>query len=275
MNENDAIVSTEQVAMPAPEDENNVATANEETATGTATEDAETTDTTAEEEANTAAQVATPAQEDAEPEAQPFALSVRYKGEDVNLTAEEAKEQVERGRMYHEKLHRLASDCGKDVKTFINDLYKASEDATYNRLLEEAGGNESIAKRLLELEQQKQNAAYKKAREEEKAAEQAAKDSLNDRLASDFIELQAEFPEYGKFSDLPKAVVKMAVDKNISLYDALLRHERAESKKIDTAKQQQAQAAAASVGSQAAQPPEKSPNPTLDALMAGLRRGLG
>ena len=275
MNENDAIVNTEQVAMPAPEDENNVATADEETATGTATEDAKTTDTPAEEEASTAAQVATPAQEDAEPEAQPFALSVRYKGEDVNLTAEEAKEQVERGMMYHEKLHRLASDCGKDVKTFINDLYKASENATYTRLLNEAGGNESVAKRLLELEQQKQNAAYKKAQEDEKAAKIAEKNTLNERLASDFIELKAEYPDYVSFADVPKSVVKLAIDKNISLYDAHLRYERAEGKKIETAKQQQAQAAAASVGSQAAQPPEKSPNPMLDDWSAGFMRGLG
>ena len=72
-----------------------------------------------------------------------------------------------------------------------------------------------------------------------------------------------------------QAIVKLAIDKNISLYDAHLRYERAEGKKIDTAKQQQAAAAVASVGSQAAQPPEKSPNPMIDALMAGLQRGLG
>lgn len=274
MYENNAIVDTEQVATPAPEDENNVATADEETATGTATENAETTDTTAEEEANTAAQVATPVQEDAETDAQPFALSVKYKGEDMNLTVEEAREQVERGMMYHEKLHRLASDCGKDVKTFINDLYKANEDAIYNRLLEEADGNESIAKRLLELEQQKQNAAYKKAQEEEKAAATAAKNTLNERLASDFIELKAEYPDYGSFADVPKAIVKLAIDKNISLYDAHLRYERAEGKKIDTAKQQQAAAAVASVGSQANTPTAGETDPIIAAMLEGISAAL-
>lgn len=274
MNEEAVIAGTEQVTTPGLESENNVDDTATEPAAGTDTGAVETTDATAEEEASTAAQVTTPAQEDAGTEAQPITIPVKYKGEELNLTMEEATPHIQRGMMYHEKLHRLASDCGKDVDTFINDLYKASENATYNRLLEEADGNESIAKRLLELEQQKQNAAYKKAQEEEKAAEQAAKDSLNDRLASDFIELQAEFPEYGKFSDLPKAVVKMAVDKNISLYDALLRHERAESKKIDTAKQQQAQAAAASVGSQAAQPPEGNTDPSFADFLAGMQRGL-
>lgn len=275
MNGEAVIAGTEQVTTPGLESENNATDIATESATGTDDTAGEVTDTTAEEEASTAAQVTTPVQEDAGTEAQPITVPVKYKGEELNLTMEEATPHIQRGMMYHEKLHRLASDCGKDVDTFINDLYKASENATYNRLLEEADGNESIAKRLLELERQKQNAAYKKAQDDERAAEQAARNSLNDRLASDFIELQAEFPEYGKFSDLPETVVKMAVDKNISLYDALLRHERAENKKIDTAKQQQAQAAAASVGSQAAQPPEKSPNPMLDALMEGLQSGLG
>lgn len=275
MNEPDVIVGTEQLPMSATENENDVADTATEPAAGTDTDAGEATDTPAEEETSTAAQLPMSAQEDVETDAQPLTIPVTYNHEEMNLTVEEAAPLIRRGMMYHEKLHRLASDCGKDVETFITDLYKASEDATYNRLLEEADGNESIAKRLLELEKQKQNAAYKKAQDDEKAAEQAAKDSLNDRLASDFIELQAEFPEYGKFSDLPKAVVKMAVDKNISLYDALLRHERAESKKIDTAKQQQAQAAAASVGSQAAQPPEGNTDPSFTDFLAGMRHGLG
>ncbi len=275
MNETDVIVDTEQVTTPAPEDENNVATADTETAAGTAAEEAEAADTTADEEASTAAQVTTPDEQTAaETEAQPFTIPVKYKGEDMSLTVEEAAPHIQRGMMYHEKLHRLASDCGKDVDTFINDLYKASEDAIYNRLLQEADGNESIAKRLLELEQQKQNAAYKKAQEEEKAAEQAAKNTLNERLASDFVELKAEYPNYGSFADVPKAVVKLAIDKNISLYDAHLRYERAEGKKIEIAKQQQATASAASVGSQADTTTTGETDPLIAAMLEGVQAAL-
>ncbi len=275
MNENDAIVGTEPVTTPAPEDENNVAETAAESATGTDDTAGEAAATTAEEEASTAAQVTTPAQEDVETDAQPFTIPVKFEGIEMNLTLEEAVSRIQRGMMYDKKLSRLASDAGQSVEEYINSQYEAQKNALYEIMLRRANGDEDVAHDLFEHALQKRNLAFEKAEEDKKAAEQAAQNSLNDRLASDFIEVQAEFPEYGKFSDLPKAVVKMAVDKNISLYDALLRHERAESKKIDTAKQQQAQAAAASVGSQAAQPPEKSPNPMIDALMAGLQRGLG
>ena len=275
MNEENVITGTEQVTTPAAESENNATVSATESAAGTDNGTQATADKPAEGEASTAAGDTTPSPEDAETNAQPFTIPVKYKSEELNLTAEEAVPHIQRGMMYHEKLHRLASECGKDVDGFINDLYKASERATYERLLTEAGGNENVAKRLLELEQQKKNAAYQKAQEEEKNAAQSERVRLEERLAAEFFELQAECPNYTSFEQVPQAVLKLATDKNISLYDAFLRYERAENKKIETAKQQQAQAAAASVGSQAAQPPESSVNPTMDALMAGLRRGLG
>lgn len=274
MNENDVFVETEPVTTPTSNDENNGATATAETDAGTVETAAETTETTADDEASTAEQVTTPAQEDAEAAAQPILIPVKYKGEDMNLTVDEATTRIQRGMMLDEKLHRLATDCGKGVDDFINDLYEARDNATYQRLLNEAHGDEGVAKRLLELERQKQNAAYKKAQDDERAAAEAAKNAVNERLASDFIELKAEFPQYGSFSELPKAVVKMAVDKNISLYDAMLRHERAENKKIDTAKQQQAQAASASVGSQANTSTAGETDPLIAAMMGGIHSAL-
>lgn len=274
MNEEAVIAGTEQVTTPGLESENNVDDTATKSAAGTDTGTVETTDTTAEDEASTAAQVTTPAQEDAGSNAQPITIPVKFEGTVMNLTPEEAASHIQRGMMYDKKLTRLASDAGQSVDEYINSQYEAQKNALYEVMLRRANGDEDVAHDLFEHALQKRNLAFKKAEEDKKAAEQAAKDSLNDRLASDFVELQAEFPEYGKFSDLPKAVVKMAVDKNISLYDALLRHERAESKKIDTAKQQQAQAAAASVGSQATQPPEGNTDPSFTDFLAGMQRGL-
>lgn len=275
MNEEAVIAGTEQVTTPGPESENNVDDTATQTAAGTGSDAVETTDTTAEDEASTAAQVTTPGQEDAGSTAQPITIPVNFEGTVMNLTLEEAASHIQRGMMYDKKLTRLASDAGQSVEEYINSQYEAQKNALYEVMLRRANGDEDVARDLLELALQKRNLAFEKAEEDKKAAAQAAKDSLDDRLASDFIELQAEFPEYGKFGDLPEAVIREAVDKNISLYDALLRHRWTESKKIESAKQQQAQAAAASVGSQATQPPEKSPNPMIDALMEGLQSGLG
>lgn len=74
------------------------------------------------------------------------------------------------------------------------------------------------------------------AQQQDALAAQRDRDSLHARLADDFLELKAEFPELTEFRQVPRGVVDMAVDKGISLTDAYLRHLHAQHKKTAAAK---------------------------------------
>lgn len=95
---------------------------------------------------------------------------------------------------------------------------------------------------------------------------------LHTRLANEFRVLAAEIPQIRAFSDLPDAVVTMAVEQNVSLFDAYLRHSFYENRRIGEAVQAGERAASMSVGSLAA-PPETL-HPEVDAFVQALRQSL-
>ena len=195
----------------------------------------------------------TPPSEGAE-EATPITVPVRYRHESRALTLDEASAWSQKGMCYepiYEELRHLAVTMGKSVPEFVETLKAANEHSLYDRLLEEAGGNEDVAKRLLELEKQKFNAAYDASKNADLDAEKSEGAALQERLAADFEELSAEYPEVTEFKQIPQAVVKLAIDRKIPLMDAYARHLRAENKKISAAAQSAATAATASTGSQA------------------------
>ena len=108
----------------------------------------------------------------------------------------------------------------------------------------------------------------------EQAAQEAARQTLQDRLASEFIQLQQEFPNLSDFSAVPKEVMEEAVRDNRHLLDAYLRYERREAKKIEKNTAAQAAAAAASAGSQADRPPV-GVNPAVAAAMRAVDAVFG
>jgi len=95
---------------------------------------------------------------------------------------------------------------------------------------------------------------------------------LHARLANDFCALAKELPEMKAFSDLPSAVVEMAVSENISLFDAYLRHSFFENRRIGAAKSAAESAAKSAVGSLADEPIYQ--NPEVDAFVHALRQSL-
>lgn len=95
---------------------------------------------------------------------------------------------------------------------------------------------------------------------------------LHTRLANDFRVLAAEMPEIKAFSDLPDAVISLAVEQDIPLFDAYLRHSFYENKRIGAAKTAAESAAISAVGSLAA--PPSNPNPEVDAFVHALRQSL-
>jgi len=56
--------------------------------------------------------------------------------------------------------------------------------------------------------------------------ESVSQQDRHDKLAEEFMELSAEVPELTRFADVPEDVVTMALNKNIRLLDAFLRHDR-------------------------------------------------
>ena len=226
-----------------------------------------------------------PAAEDSKPaektdEPAPFALGVQYGGETRSLNEQEATDYAEKGMEYEaitpmlDKLRMLAAGCGKELGDMVDELLQSHDDARDRQLLEEASGNEQIARRLLEVEQAERQRTYETKKQETAAAAQSQREQLTQRLASEFVELKAEFPEVGEFKNIPESVVNTAIRQGIHLMDAYGRWERAERRRVQDAKDSASKAAASSTGSQRDLPPTGNPDPMLAALERGLGAGL-
>lgn len=203
-------------------------------------------------------------------------------GEEREIPTEEAAPYVEKGLMWdsfgdsYAKLQRLAASCDKDVSGLIDALVESNEKAEYNRILAECHQDEALAKQVH---------AYRKAEADRKYNEQVSaasqkreqavsqkKEALTERLASEFVELSKEVPDFKEFKDVPRAVVDAAVGKGISLYDAYLRFERSEARRRQAEEGSAAAAAKNTAGSMASN--IDAPNEVMEALMAGLSRAL-
>ena len=153
----------------------------------------------------------------------------------------------------------------------------SSEEAAVEKLKEQCGGNEEVAKKLYAYQKQERlsklgekKAASLRSKEE---MTKAQRDKLQDTLAQGYIELAKEIPDkFPSFKDVPRPVVDMAVKKGISLLDAYLRFEHSENQKRESAKAKQAAAAGSSAGTMESKPVETAPE--IDAFLAGLRRSL-
>ena len=96
---------------------------------------------------------------------------------------------------------------------------------------------------------------------------------LYTRLANEFRDLCREVPHtFATFDTVPDAVVTMAVEQSISLFDAYLRHSFYENRRMEEAAAAQRSAAERSTGSLAA--PPDHPHPEVDAFVSALRQSL-
>ncbi len=102
--------------------------------------------------------------------------------------------------------------------------------------------------------------------------DEVAAQQLHTRLATDFRTLAHEVPQFAAFADVPDAIVTMAVEQDISLFDAYLRHSFYENRRIGEAARIGEMAAKASTGSLAA--PPTHPHPEVDAFVSALRQSL-
>lgn len=182
-------------------------------------------------------------------------IRVKYNKQEREYSLDDAKPLVEMGLKYesfkpsYEKLKFLASTTGQSVSDLIDSLVTSNEQALYEQILKRANGNEEIAKELFEAKKSERQRKFDELKAQESEREKQEKEAEKNRLADEFIELKSEVGTFNEFSDVPKSVLKIAAKKGISLLDAYLRYERAESKKAEAVKAKQTEAAKTSTGS--------------------------
>lgn len=98
-------------------------------------------------------------------------------------------------------------------------------------------------------------------------------EALNRRLAEGFRELTQAMPgDFTSFRDVPEGAVRLAAEKGIGLYDALLRYRYEEERAARAEQQRAAQAAALSAGSLASG--GDAPQPEAEAFARAFAQAL-
>lgn len=205
--------------------------------------------------------------------AAPF-MSVRYNKETQELSQEEAVTLAQKGMLYekkfepiYSKLDYLATLNGVSVNELVESILNRSEDAYKQELIAKFGEDEEVISDLMEIYHNKNREKYEKAVSDRKNAEIKEQESLEARLADEFIILQKEFPEIDKFEDLPNEVKKAAAEGN-NLLSSMLLHKHREDRKINEAQKAAKEANKASAGSVADKGEKESD--AMNAFLKGL-----
>lgn len=185
---------------------------------------------------------------------QPF-LSFRFNHEERSLSRDEAVNAAQIGLKYgeiSEKLDRAAAIKGISVPELIDSMITAERDKHRAELIEKLGGDEETVERLMKLYDIEQADKYKQTLEKQAAEQKNNEQTLNQRLADEFLELKGEFPEYAEYGNLPPEVRREA-ESGRDLMSALLLHQHRQNKTMAAQKEQEAAAAKASAGSMGGQ----------------------
>ena len=107
---------------------------------------------------------------------------------------------------------------------------------------------------------------------DESAPQTSDVSDITHRLAEEFFLLREEFPAIHSPEQLPNAVLDMAVEKNLSLFDAYLRFCYEEHKRVQLEEQRRQEAAARSAGSLMQGTEESAPE--QEAFLRAFRTAL-
>ena len=144
-------------------------------------------------------------------------------------------------------------------------LAQALEDAQYEGILQEVGGNEAIAKELL--------AARTATPAAQEPAEPTVADLLNARLADEFAALAAAYPEAADWDKLPDSVLQEAAETGRTLTDCWLQYQHDQQTRIDAVKAAAESASAGSIGSLRSLP-DNGVEAASQSFLAGFRSRL-
>lgn len=221
---------------------------------------------------------ATPqAEAEAEEQGQSVPFVVNFNHEERELTHDEAVSFAQKGMKFDkiagmlDDLSYLASIKGQKSHDLIKELIKAEEDAYRETVMDRHGDDNEVVEMLMEKYRTENRSKFEKARTDLKEAEEAeakkAVETLEGRLADEFVELKKEFPEIESVADLPKEVLKFAKSgKNLT--DAYLRYMHQEKKKVTEAKQTATVNSKASAGNMSS---GENADPLLLAFAKSLR----
>lgn len=175
-------------------------------------------------------------------------IPIKFNKETKELTIEQAVELAQKGLKFEsiEKdfsaLKELASKENRSVSAFISELCDRKQTERQQSLTEQCGGNEEMAKKILELEG-------------------------NDRSLG-FEELKEAFPKFTKPEDLPDELLENARLKGTLLLDEYLRYLLNQERNAKAIAHKQHQAEASSTGSLADF--KGSHNPETEEFLRGL-----
>ena len=212
----------------------------------------------------------------AEPE---FALDVKYNKEIRTLNRDESADYAQKGIFYetkgieplYNKLDYIAARRGQNIEEVVDKLFAEDENSHRQELVNKFGEDSGVIDDLMKVYREGQKQKYDKIVADRKEAAQKAenekRESLEARLASEFSELKAEFPELAEFSQLPKEVKTDAANGR-DLMSAYLRFRHKEEKRIAAAKSSEETAAKATTGT--AGTAENTADTVDDAFFRGL-----
>lgn len=196
--------------------------------------------------------------------AEPF-ISIRYNHETRGLSQSEAIELAQKGLHYgtlHDKLDYVATQMDTTVDELVDNLLKKQEDTYRQSLVERLGEDSDLIEGLMQVYRNNQKEKYERA-------VASRETTITSRLADEFIELKAEFPELKEFKDLPMSVQKKAAE-GMNLTAAFLLFKHQEGKKAAAAQASAVAAKNSSAGTSASD--GDTIDPALDAFLSGLMR---
>lgn len=196
-------------------------------------------------------------------------LEIKFNHEKLGLTRKEAATLAQKGKYYeglYQDLERIADLKGVSVNELINGFETEQDEAYRRELAERFGDDEETINIMMEHYQNGKQGKIDAAKNKRLQDEAQAEESINTRLANEFVELQKEFPELQEFAMLPESVRRAAAEGK-DLTHAYLLHLHQENKKIAAAKASESKAAAQSTGSLSA---SKAEDMSEDAFLKGL-----
>lgn len=149
-----------------------------------------------------------------------FVLDINFAGRKISLDKALAKKyallglKAEKYSLSLEILKLLAAREKKSPEEFMQDLKKEKDDALKSSLLEKVGGDEDLAEKLFNLEN-----------------DSAGK--FKTKKKGDFEEINEYFSNYKTADDLPDEVLILSELKGISLFDSLLRYKLLQHQKAE------------------------------------------
>lgn len=209
-----------------------------------------------------------------------FSLDIEYNRETKTLSHDEAVDLAQKGIFFKEKgleqlynkLDYVAAQKGVSVAEVVDGIIASDEAQKREEYAQRFGDDTETIEIMMNAYKNGQKEKYDKVLKARENADETAKAekkaSTESRLAEEFTELKAEFPDIKDFASLPKSVIDTSASTGKDLLSCYLRYRRQEEKKIAEETRAAENAAKASTGSGVSAPLN------VDGEMTAMLRGL-